>query len=281
MKTLETSIIIPVFNQLDYTKKCIDSILADPQRPPLELILVDNCSTDGTAEYLKQLEQDLSPSQNSGTNAERHRSHESKDDLRLIVITNERNLGVAPAWNQGLEAATTRELCVINNDILATPGWIQGMREGLALHQLALVCPYAIHGKLDYELLPRARTFVARNRKGFWKEYSFCAFFMPRSTYERIGKFDENFQVGGYEDTDYCYRLRQAGMKYGISGASFIHHFGSITLGEFKKLGDRHVGPNRSYFIKKWGEDPSRKNARLIPKLRRSLRRWKMRWDWM
>ena len=114
-----------------------------------------------------------------------------------------------------------------------------------------------------------------------WADYSFCAFFMPRSTLDAIGFFDEKFLIGGYEDNDYCYRIRKAGLKHGVIGSSFIHHFGSITLGEFKKTGDKHVSGNRNYFIEKWGEDPSAKNRDILVRLRTKLRKIKMALDWM
>jgi len=265
----ETSIIIPLYNQLDYTRKCVDSILADKNRPLLELILVDNASYDGTHEYLDEV----------------LRKHSNNPTLSWKIIRNETNLGVAPAWNQGLKAATTNELFVINNDILATNSWIQGIRTGLKKHHLAIACPYSINGPLNYELELRAGRFTARNYNRVWNDYSFCAFFMPRKTLEKIGLFDENFKVGGYEDTDYCYRLKKEGLTFGIVGSSFIHHFGSITLGEFKKTGDKHVSGNRNYFIQKWGEDPSAKEKTLLDKLfKRShklIRKFKMKYDWM
>lgn len=261
----ETSIIAPLYNQVEYTKKCVDSILADPMRPAIEIIMVDNASQDGTREYLNQVIRDT----------------KNVPGLSWIHIQNEKNLGVAPAWNQGLKASTTNELYVINNDILATRGWIQGTRAGLKRHDLAIACPYAINGTLDYDLESRAKTFVERNSGALWDDYSFCAFFMPRKTLDCIGLFDEKFLIGGYEDTDYCYRILKAGLKYGVIGSAFIHHFGSITLGEFKKGGDKHGSHNRNYFIQKWGEDPSAKNKDLLIRLRTKLRKIKMKMDWM
>ncbi len=262
---LETSIIAPLYNQVEYTKKCVESILADSKRPPLELILVDNASTDGTREYLDQVMSET-----------RHLK-----DLRWVRIQNEKNLGVAPAWNQGLKAASTDELYVINNDILTPSGWIQKTREGWKRHDLALACPYAINGKLDYDLEKYAQKFTERNSGEVWDDYSFCAFFMPRSTLNEVGFFDEKFLIGGYEDTDYCYRLAAKGLKFGVIGSAFIHHFGSITLGEFKKGGDKHGSHNRNYFIQKWGEDPSLKNRDPLIKLRTKIRKLKMKMDWM
>lgn len=260
----EVSIIIPVFNQLQYTKGCIDSLLRDTQRVPYEIIVIDNASTDGTREYLETKSRDLDRTRDC-----------------LIPIFNEKNLGVAPAWNQGLKAAKGDYLAVLNNDILVTPGWLRSLLWAMDLHRIDLISPFAATGPLTYELEERAARFTKRNLSILWNEYDFCAFVMPRSTYNKIGLFDEGFLIGGYEDTDYCYRVRKAGLRYGVSGASFIHHFGSSTLGEFKKRGDKHASHNKDYFMKKWGEDPSASVNLWSTKVRRSWRRWNLKWDRM
>ena len=263
MKAL-ASIIIPVFNKLEYTKACLDSILKDSARPPLEIIVVDNGSTDGTREYLEALD----------------RTMIRTDDL-LKPIFNTKNLGVAPAWNQGAREAKTETLAILNNDILVTKGWLRSLMWAMETHKLDLVSPFAATGKMDYDLHTRAEKFTEKNLARLWDDYDFCAFVMPRETFQKIGFFDENFLVGGYEDTDYCYRLRKEKMRYAVTGAAFIHHFGSSTLGDFKKLGDKHVGHNRDYFVKKWGVDPSHAQNTFFARMRRSFRKFKMKWDRM
>jgi GT2 family glycosyltransferase len=148
-------------------------------------------------------------------------------------------------------------------------------------HRISLISPYAQCGALNYDLEARAKSFTAKNIDKLWRDYDFCAAVMPRATVEKVGLFDENFLVGGYEDTDYAYRMRKLGLKYGVTGASFIHHFGSQTLGEFKRRGDKHAAHNRDYFISKWKIDPSHHVGTLPHKLKRSWRKLKLRWDLM
>lgn len=262
--TPQLSIVIPVFNQLHYTEKCVESLLQHTQSLPFQLIIVDNASTDGTSDYLTS----LAP-----------RLHSA--GVQWTPILNQKNLGVAPAWNQGLRACKADEITILNNDILVTENWVEGLRHSIQKHHLALSCPYAINGALDYDLNTRSRRFTRRNKNRIWEEYSFCAFYMPRSTFDQIGFFDEGFLIGGFEDNDYCYRIKKAGLRYGVTGASFVHHFGSATLGEFKKTGDRHEAPNRAYFVKKWGFDPSAKINTPAARLRRATRKIKIKLDWM
>lgn len=271
MKNLETdstghaSIIIPVYNQVHFTEGCLDSLEADSDRPPLEIIVIDNHSTDETKEYLASEKRRLCDPQ----------------DILLKVITNETNLGVAPAWNQGLTAATGNVLAVLNNDIQVTKGWLKACTWALKEHDLALVSPFAATGELDYPLEQRGKIFTQKNQERLWPDFDFCAVVLPRKTWETIGPFDEKFLVGGYEDTDYAYRLKKAGLRYGVTGAAFIHHFGSQTLGEFKRRGDKHAAHNKEYFISKWGEDPSYRVGTLPWRLKRIWRRTKMRFDLM
>lgn len=258
------SLVIAAFNQIKFTQQCIDSLLRDNDRAPYEIIVIDNGSSDGTRQYLEAKARELDRSRDN-----------------LIPIFNEKNLGVAPAWNQGLRAAKGQSIGILNNDIVVSRGWYRGLLWAMENHRAGLISPYAQCGPLDYELEPRAERFTRRNLNTLWKDYDFCAAVMSRGTFDKIGFFDEGFLVGGYEDTDYVYRLREAGIRYGVSGASFIHHFGSQTLGEFKKRGDKHAPHNREYFISKWKVDPSASSATSAAKLKRSWRKFKLKWDLM
>ncbi len=258
------SLVIPVFNKLEYTKLCIESLLADSDRPQIEIIVVDNASTDGTSEYVSFMQNKLAGKQDT-----------------IVYIQNKQNRGVAPAWNQGVHVAKGSIIGVLNNDIIVTHGWLKSLIWALDTFRLNLISPFAATGKLEYQLKDRAQSFTKKNFNKIWNDYDFCAFVMPRDTFIKVGDFDEKFEVGGYEDTDYCYRLKSIGLKYGVSGASFIHHFGSTTLGDFKKTGDKHAPKNREYFIQKWGEDPSAHVNLFSSKVKRTIRKLKMKFDRM
>ena len=99
------SIVILAYNQLEYTKKCIESIVENTN-VFFELILVDNGSTDGTAEYL---ESELTSLIASGM---------------LRIIKNDKNLGYARGNNQGMAIAGGEYILLLNNDVVVTPGWL-------------------------------------------------------------------------------------------------------------------------------------------------------------
>src|SRR5262249_9418047 len=100
-----TSIVILTHNQLPFTRACIDSIrlLTDEA---YELVFVDNGSTDGTPEYLKAL---------------------SASDDRVTVILNSDNRGFPAGCNQGIKASRGTQVLLLNNDTVATTGWLARM----------------------------------------------------------------------------------------------------------------------------------------------------------
>ena len=260
------SVVIPAFNEWAYTEKCISSLFNDQHRPFYEMIVIDNHSTDSTHEALKKLVEQV---------------NQTPQGDHLQIITNPENHCVAHAWNQGLSASTGEYVAILNNDIIVPDGWMDGVLFSMKQFQLSLASPFPVEGMEFSKFSAWAGAFQTRNRNQIWKNTaSFCAFVLHRSLYEKIGGFDENFRIGGYEDTDYLYKLRKNGLSHATVGASVVYHFGSQTMGQFKKRGDLHVSHNRTYFIKKWGEDPSKKDASFPARLIRRWRKWKTRFGY-
>jgi len=108
------SIIIPCWDQLEFTRSCLAALVRHT-RPPWELIVIDNGSTDGTGTYLAGV-QDVAP-------------------MPVIVVHNERNVGFPAAINQGLKAARGDYLVLMNNDAVVTNGWLDQL---IALAEMPL-----------------------------------------------------------------------------------------------------------------------------------------------
>jgi glycosyltransferase involved in cell wall biosynthesis len=102
------SMVILTCNQLEYTRKCLDSILKHTQRP-FELIIVDNGSTDGTVQFLES------------------EILRNCHDARVKIIKNNENKGFAGGNNQGMAAASGDYVLLLNNDVVVTPGWLDRM----------------------------------------------------------------------------------------------------------------------------------------------------------
>ena len=98
-----TSIIVPCWNERAYTRQCV-AALKSHTRPPWELILIDNGSTDGTGTYLAGA-RDLAA-------------------VPVTVVFNAQNLGFPAAINQGLRLARGEYFVLLNNDVVVTDGWL-------------------------------------------------------------------------------------------------------------------------------------------------------------
>ena len=103
INVIATSIIVPCFNQLEFTRHCLRALFRHT-RPAFELIVIDNGSTDGTGMYLAGV-QDASPAP-------------------VTVVANASNRGFPAAVNQGLHVARGEYLVLLNNDAVVTDGWL-------------------------------------------------------------------------------------------------------------------------------------------------------------
>lgn len=242
------SIVILTFNQLKYTKECVESIRRHTPEPH-EIVFVDNGSTDGTVKWLKQL---------------------IKENPAYKLIENKKNLGFAKGCNQGITASSGEHILLLNNDVVVTEGWLSGMLEPLnSSTDIGIVGPMTnnISGPqrvmdIDYSedrLDGYSASFRKHNRHrrvSMRRIVGFCMLF-KRELVERIGLLDEMFGSGNFEDDDYCLRATLAGYRNLIAGDVFIHHYGSRSF-----IGNRidyssAMSKNRSLFSEKWkGIDP-------------------------
>lgn len=249
----QVDIIIPAFNQLAFTRQCLES-LQRHTHAAARVIVVDNGSQDGTAEFLRGLPQ-------------------------MKVIRNAENLGCAAAWNQGVNAAVADWVVILNNDVVLTPGWLEGLLAA-AENGLDIVSPALREGPLNYELEPYACEFVRAAGDVTRPDMAHGVCFMVRRrVFESIGLFDENFRVGQFEDADFFQRARQAGFKLGATGRSFIHHFGSVTQNALRgesKVVSPYEAMNRAYYRRKWRLGWFRRHAQKL-KTRLQLAWWRAR----
>ncbi len=252
MKTF--SLVIPLYNQVTYTKQCLESVFLTCDPVTTEVIVIDNASTDGTQEYLTTV------------------------SSKLITIANEENRGFAGACNQGIMRASSPWIVVMNNDVIVTKGWLEGLSSAAADFSLDCVTPGIREGELNYPIALYAPNYTAK-MKGVLRRHTVngICFAAHRSVFDAIGLFDENFLYGQYEDSDLFMRMRKAGFRLGTTGRAFIHHYGSVTQ---KAMGVKsrvspHVLQNKRYFIEKWQQSRlerfyRRNYSKLITKVQSS-----------
>ena len=224
---MDVTIVIPVFNQLHFTRQCLESLNAAGCDDSM-IVVVNNASTDGTAEYLA-----------------------TRPKLR--VIHNPENRACAAAWNQGFEIAKTKWTVFLNNDTLLPPGWLEGLVDFAEKNGVDIASPGMGEGDMDYDLAAYAREYVAKMKDAQRRGTANGACFMvARKVFETIGGFDENFRKGGNEDDDFFWRARDAGFKLAISGCSYIHHFSRKTRKATGVLAGAGREETVGYFREKW-----------------------------
>ncbi|GAC1534250.1 MAG: hypothetical protein NVS2B4_14560 [Ramlibacter sp.] len=210
MTTPSHAVTFACYNQVAYTRQCVDSLLRTGF-DLRQLVVIDNGSTDDTRQYLAGL------------------------PIGQVVL-NDHNLGCGVAWNQGALALQADWTVVMNNDVVVTPGWLDSMLAAADRNGLKVVSPALVEGKLDYDLDAFVRDTGSRLH-GVVREGARHAVCMAihRSVWDEVGYFRATPKLWGYEDTLFFHELDLAGIRTGIVGASWLHHFGSITLSALKR----------------------------------------------
>jgi GT2 family glycosyltransferase/tetratricopeptide (TPR) repeat protein/SAM-dependent methyltransferase len=248
-----TSIVLLTHNELPYTRLCLESIRQYTDAP-CELIVVDNASTDGTLDYLRALG-------------------------NVCVIANAENRGFPAAVNQGLHAATGKQILLLNNDTVVTTGWLDRLLRALASDpKIGLVgpCSNRVSGAqqvpVSYDDLGGLDGFAwqwgkanDRTMEDTDRLVGFCLL-LRREVLDVVGPLDERFGLGCFEDDDYCRRVLQAGFRAVIARDAFVHHFGGRTFVgsgvDFAALMRR----NEQLYREKWQKPaPPHAPARVVP----------------
>jgi GT2 family glycosyltransferase/glycosyltransferase involved in cell wall biosynthesis len=239
------SIIVVTYGNWQLTRLCLDSVFRTALHPNLEVIVIDNASSDETPRCLTELA----------------RTHSA-----LRVILNEENRGFAAANNQGLDVATGDVLVLLNNDTVPARGWVPRMLRHLENREIGLVnavtnfsgnesrieVPYT-----SLEDMPSFAEQYATRHDGESFDIHVAAMYcvgMRRDAFERIGPLDEAFRIGMFEDDDYSHRARLAGYRVVCAEDVFVHHFGQAS---FRKIPEAEYEAlfrrNRNLFEQKWG----------------------------
>lgn len=240
------SIVIVSYDNLVFTRMCLQTVLATTRAAGAEVLVVDNGSKDGTPAYLAAM-------------AERFPA------LRLLL--NEDNRGFVRAANQGLDAARGQLLVLLNNDIVVPPDWLSGLARHLddpsvgmvgpltnaAGNEARVSVPYDTYG----ELLAYAAQVSSRPRQAVDIPVltMFCVA-LRREVHQRLGGLDEQFELGMFEDDDYAERLREAGLRVVCAQDVFVHHFGEASFGKLVPTGEygEVFRANQRRFAAKWGK---------------------------
>lgn len=198
------------YNQVEYTRQCIDSMIR--HGTPLDrLIVIDNGSKDDTRAYLQTLPL-------GGR------------------IYNSENLGCGVAWNQGALALQAEWTIIMNNDVLVSAHWIEKLIGAAIKNNVAVISPAMIEGKLGYDFDTFAQEASKKMQMAVrpgWCHAVCLA--VHKSVWLNIGYFQPIPKLLGYEDALFFNAMAKANISNATTGASWLHHFGSVTQSAIKR----------------------------------------------
>lgn len=271
-KTIPSSaIIIPTYdgwNQLQLCLAALDETL--PERFDGEVVVVDDGSREKTRAVLDEWER-------------------SSSRLNLTVVRNESNCGFTESCNRGAAATDADMLVFLNDDTLPQLGWLSALLRTFGEHPNV----GAVGGKLLYPdgSIQEAGNVIFADGSGanfgrgdycaddplysYVREVDYCSAALlatPRRLFEEIGGFDERYSPAYYEDTDYCFAVRDRGLRVLYQPESVVVHTEGATSGTDLSSGiKRYQVVNQSKFVKKWAK---RLGSQPQPPSRYDLRTW-------
>ena len=260
---MDVSIIIVNYNEKNMTKSCLNGILKVTPGLDYEIIVVDNCSNDGSQEMLTGFK---------------------IKDLRLKVVLNNQNLGFGAGCNLGIKEATGKYILILNPDIAVLEGSIERLFQFMEENkQVGAVGPKLLDPIRTVQLscyrypawyIPiLRRTFLgkvnwAKNKLNYYLMTDFnhqekkevdwllgACLMLRKKTLDEIGVFDERFFLY-FEDVDLCRRAKIKGwLVYYYPEAEMFHYYQRTSasygiLSLFSKITWTHIVSAIRYFWK-------------------------------
>lgn len=217
----DISVVVVTWNGRQHLRTCLSSVAAQIG-VRTETIVVDNGSTDGSADYVRS----------------------QFPSVRLVTLAE--NRGFAGGNNAGASEARGRLLAFLNNDTAADAGWLRALASGIDEgNRFALVTSRIVYMH-DPDTIDSAGDGVLRWGGAFKRHhgesasaallteevFGVCgaACMMPKAVFQELGGFDEDF-FASHEDVDLSYRARLRGYRCRYVADAVVRHVGSATLG--------------------------------------------------
>ncbi|MBA2527430.1 MAG: glycosyltransferase [Pyrinomonadaceae bacterium] len=244
---IQTSIIIPVFNKVDFTFQCLRSLFQEIDMTTTEVIVVNNASTDETSQVLGHF-----------------------GDL-IQVVDNAENQGFVDACNQGAAVASGEFLLFLNNDTIVQAGWLGSLLnavendssvgavgsmfiypDGRIQEAGGIVWKTGEAYHYGWGELPSDRKY------NFTREVDYCSaasLLVRKGLFDKLGGFDRRYAPAYYEDVDLCFGIRSMGHKVIFQPLSRVIHYEGVTAGRDTAANTKtYQFINLKKFAEKWSE---------------------------
>jgi N-acetylglucosaminyl-diphospho-decaprenol L-rhamnosyltransferase len=254
------SVCIANWNGRDVLRVCLSSLQRAAREVPLEVIVVDNASTDGSAAMVEC------------------------EFPEVVLIRNRENVGFARANNQAVRAARGRYLFFLNNDTVVPPGALQRLIDYADSHpDIGMIGPRLRDSaglvQISCRPQPDVTTFlnrlsmvrwtgVVKRRYRRYRRREFdpdtvrtvdvlmgAAILMPRSLFHDVGGWDEGYVFGG-EDLDLCWRVRQRRPLVYFPVVEVVHH-GRVSTRQQIGRATANIAAGFARYLRKSGNAPA------------------------
>ena len=240
------SVIILIHNNRAIIRRCLETILRHGKRYIKEVIVVDNASSDGGADYVEELFPDVK------------------------VLRNPKN-GCSSGRNLGADVASGKYLAFFDSDQWLTSGWC--FEEALSILQSNADVGAVSWGAGWFESVDPSkggrivddfpnRALESSDAFTYWRtDVAYLAtsgLFLPRTVFNATTKFDNHFDPTCFEDTDLSFQIKRLGLKLAYRDMTGIRHEPHQTTRANK--GDvkywQLYARNADYFRSKWESFP-------------------------
>ena len=239
----QVTILMPVHNQAGFTFCCLQSIAAAPPRASIEIIVIDDASTDETPEMLGSV---------SG----------------IRYLRNDPNLGFLLSCNRGAALARGRYLLLLNNDTQVQVGWLDALLDvfkeepGTGIAGSKLIYPSGHlqeagaalkrDGRVELIGLNQDPAEPIYNRRRRVDHCSGASILIKKTLFERLEGFDEAYAPAYYEDCDLSLRVQSLGYDVVYEPNSVVIHHLSISTNARPTEKMARIAANSALFLDRW-----------------------------
>lgn len=223
---MRASVVIPVWNGASVIVDCLQALYSSSGAELLEVICVDNASSDDSSTQIK------------------------KAFPQVRLIQQPINLGFAGGVNAGIDAAQADVFVLLNQDCIVQSGWLSGLLKALLENPQYGIMGCTILNEDD--TINHTGAFIHRpdavgvhitdTSEECVKKVDYAsgaAIAIKRSTWDSVGRFDDGFYPAYYEDADYCYRARRKGIETACAITIQVKHL--LSSREWQEAPFRHA----------------------------------------
>ena len=219
-------IVIPVHNEWQVLRPCLESVEALTEYPRCRIVILD----DGSDAFVKQRIEDWAAGPRR---------------LEVEVKRNEVALGFVQNANRGFNETSGDFLLLLNSDTVVTPGWLSRMMNAITTDdRIACVMPmsnqcsfHSLEVPMGWNIFQYSADLGRRMKSTCFDAVTvggFCLL-IRREALDDIGGYDEVFGMGYGEESDWCMRARSRGWRVTGTEDTFVYHRGKVTFKNFKE----------------------------------------------